>query len=56
MIFLVSIVISFLEFHIILAPKVSNISQYILTSLMFGKLLIVHIPLINKGIIHLMFA
>ena len=47
-IFVVSIVISFLLFHFILAPKASNISQVILTSLTLGRLFIVHTPFINR--------
>ena len=41
-------VISFGVFQVILAPSVLNISQKILTSLIFGKFSIVQIPFTNK--------
>ena len=49
-IFLESTVISFGVFHLILAPNNSNILQYNLTSLIFGKFSIVQVPSIKSVI------
>ena len=45
---LVSISISLSENHFILAPKVSKILQYVLTSLIFGRFSILQTPFISK--------
>ena len=47
--FLASIVTSFFPFQVTLAPNSSNILQEILTSLIYGKLLIVQIPSTNNA-------